>query len=403
MSRMGDEILEDIYFEYTTDKSPISYKAGDVAVAKLRLLNGNLEYAVPLIKWRWNSDGGMSSSGAESNASCLEIKIPIIKEGFTHLVVEACDEEGTRIANSKPFDGGIGADISNIRLATPIPSDFDERWAAWKEELRDVPLKVLDIKEINDSDVPNTHKLFDIKISCAGPMPVSGFLTYPKDACEKSLPIYLQGRGYGLHSAVRLFNDSLTLHLNAHGFLNEQPEEYYKSFGAKFKNSDYGFDNAENSDPETCYFKYMMLRALRGFEYLKTHPLWNGKDAVVGGGSQGAFQAIAVAAHDSAVTRLDIEIPWMSNIYNINDGYIRGWRPDNANGLCYFDEAVQATRVVCKTKITAGLGDYISPPSTVAALYNSLRSTQKELHFFQDMVHESFVGKTDEYVIDTFK
>ena len=144
----------------------------------------------------------------------------------------------------------------------------------------------------------------------------------------------------------------------------------------------------------------MMLRDIQGLNYLKKHPLWNGKDIILFGGSQGSLQAINIAAHDRDVTKCLLEIPWLCNIYSADKGYVRGWRPESAQGLCYFDEAVAATRVNCDVEIIAGLGDSVSPPVTVAAMFNSLKTPNKKITFVQNMVHQAPPEKTDGYVIE---
>lgn len=63
-----------------------------------------------------------------------------------------------------------------------------------------------------------------------------------------------------------------------------------------------------------------------------------------------------------------------------------GWRPEFTEGLRYYDTAAAATRVPCPVKITAYLGDYVCPPSTVMVLYQSFR-TSKGLDFIQGGTH----------------
>ena len=65
-------------------------------------------------------------------------------------------------------------------------------------------------------------------------------------------------------------------------------------------------------------------------------------------------------------------------------GYsIRIWRgmrnswPDTVN---------MAKRVKCRTFITAGLGDYICPPSGVSLLYNNLKAP-KTIEYMQGTTH----------------
>ena len=130
----------------------------------------------------------------------------------------------------------------------------------------------------------------------------------------------------------------------------------------------------------------MMIRNLMAVKYLKTIDCWDKKHLIAMGGSQGALQATTVAAHDKDVTFLDICIPWFCNLKSIEKGFMRGWRPNCAEALRYFDTVAQATKVKCPVKILAGLGDYIYPPSTVMALYNTFKGI-KAIDFVQAKTH----------------
>lgn len=388
---------QNIYYKYSTDKNPISYKCGETAIFNIWYFMDGEPYKMSNLCWSLRSDGGYTKKGKENDVDNLMLKIPINHIGFTHISVYECDENSIIKGDGLRFDGGIGADVLHIPLLTPVPKDFNSRWDSWIRELKNVDNNPYIMQEVFE-DVPVTHRAFDIKIKSIGNYPSSGYFTYPKKAKVNSLPIYLQCTGYGVHSAIKIFKDAIVLHLNAHGIENGREPEYYIEFGKTFSGN-YAFNNEENENPETCYFKKMILRDLQGLYFLKNHPFWNKKEITVMGGSQGALQAIALAAHDNDITKCILEIPWMSNICSCESGYIRGWRPENREGLYYFDEAVQATRVTCDTEIVTGLGDYVSPPSTVAALFNSLASENKKITFGQNMVHQSIPENLDGYTI----
>ena len=201
--------------------------------------------------------------------------------------------------------------------------------------------------------------------------------------------------GYGVvPTPINCIEDKITLTVNAHGIAPNEKREYYDDL---YREPDgelfyYGFDNIENSIPQTSYFKGMMLRNLIALKYLKTHPKWNKKKITAQGGSQGALQATTIAAQDDSITFLDISIPWLCNVggykskWKSDTGRIRGWSPDYTYGLTFYDTAIQAMKVKCPVKISARLGDYICPPSGIMTLYNNL-NTKKELRFYQNGTH----------------
>jgi cephalosporin-C deacetylase len=231
--------------------------------------------------------------------------------------------------------------------------------------------------------------LFDVKVDCAGKMPVSGYFAKPVNALPKSLPARLSFSGYGVYSASQPTNsalNSLAMNINAHGILNGQPQEYYQNLAQTTLKS-YAWSETENNDPETAYFNGMFLRIIRALQFLKSQPEWDGKTLIVSGGSQGGLQCLAAAALDSDVTLCEPSIPWCCDINGRSKGrlpstFIMKW----TDALGYFDAANHAKRIKCKTNIYAGLGDYTCPPSTIAVLYNNI-TAPKRLEFQQGRTH----------------
>ena len=176
------------------------------------------------------------------------------------------------------------------------------------------------------------------------------------------------------------------LSVNAHGFLNGQPREYYENL----KNGElkgYAFNEKENQDPETTYFNGMMLRLIRSLEYVKSLPEWNGKDLTVEGHSQGGMQAAIAAGLDKDVTMAIPNQPWMCDMGGAALGHLRGnWHIKPTPALFYYDPVFHIRRYDGRLKVLAGLGDYVCPPSGMAALYNNAKGP-KEIVYTQGAGH----------------
>ena len=247
-------------------------------------------------------------------------------------------------------------------------------------------MKVLERVEVKS--VNPRFNVFDVKVACAGKRPVSGYLSIPKDAKDKSLPAAVVYLGYGVvgRGAYQEFrNGTMTFLVNAHGIENGKDPDYYKQL-AEGELKNYAFSNAENADPETCYFNGMALRLMRSMEFVKSLPEWNGKDLTVAGGSQGGFQALLAAGLDKDVTKCEASRPWCCDLGGVKMKRLAGWRPDWTEALGYYDAANHAKRIKCETLIEAGLGDYVCPPSGMVALYNNIKASKK-LTFSQGRVH----------------
>ena len=242
-------------------------------------------------------------------------------------------------------------------------------------------------------------KLYEVSIPCAGPRPSTGFLSIP--AKPGKYPARVHFHGYNASwlpnarntpKANTLSADSIVLDLSAHGYEFNRDEAYYKDLrkACGSNGHDYAFDPAQNTDPEQAYFCGMTYRVMRGLEYVKSRPEWDGKTLVVDGGSQGGLQSIWAAALVPGVTECRPFIPWNCNIGGPAAGRARGdWHIPWVEALGYYDAANMARRIpkTCRVNVTwAGLGDYICPPSGVAAFYNNL-TCPKQIKWVQGATH----------------
>jgi len=376
-----------------TDKSPITYKPGEKMVFKIQLLE---DESKPVegrkLKWERRGDDQKTESGeaVSSAANPLTIETSIDVPGFVHIVVTLCDDNGQPVkdAGNKEitFSGGAGVELDKLE-GFPEPKDFDDFWAKQKARLSAVPLKS-SMTEVPSKDAK--FLVFDVKVDCAGGMPVSGYFSKPKEAPAKSLPAKVCFMAHGVYSPEPvLLAGTMVFIINAHGIENGKDPEYYKKISGTLKGY-HGYGHAdEDMDPETCYFKGMSLRVMRALEFIKSQPEWDGKTLIADGGSQGGFQALAAAGLDGDVTKCVASRPWCCDLGGINLGRLRGWRPDFTEALGYFDPVNHAKRIKGETMISSGLGDYVCPPSGLTAVYNNIKAP-KQIDYVQGMTHAGY-------------
>jgi len=373
---------------WATDREPVSYQPKDTMTFTVQLVDDGKPLAGKMLKWLRTGDDGQTAKGeaVSSEAQPVAITTSTDKPGFVRLEISVFNADGTPVKDAKgaalKFEGGAGVQ-PELLAGYPEPADFDAFWLKQKARLAAVPMKA-ELKEVT-AKKPG-FKVYDVKIDCAGGKPVSGYLSIPENAKEKSLGAQLNVHGYGVGGAdQQSWSGSIVLDINAHGIENGREPEYYKALqeGAL---KGYAFNNDENAKPETAYFNGMMLRVMRALEYIKSRPEWNGKTLVAAGGSQGGLQAITAAALDRDVTQCNAYKPWCCDLGGIKLNRLRGWRPDYADGLGYYDTATMGKRITCPTTITAGLGDYVCPPSGVSVLYNNIKAP-KSIEFTQGSTH----------------
>ena len=404
--------LDDTWLKGTTDKSPICYKPGETMAFTLEPqgVKGEVPAGAYFLKWERSGDDGVSEKGTEPfTGKPFVYKTSIAKPGFVRLfavVVDASGKPFKKKFNEFPggattpkdrramkklrkkqylfFDGGAGADIDTLRQAAPEPADFDAFWARQKAELAKVPFNAKRVEvPCGNPDV----RLYAVSVDCTGGMPVTGYLSIPKAAEKgKKYAAHIGTFGYGVgeqHAPRKPSADEIQFKINAHGFLLREfggTDEYYKTYGDKIKSNGYtyAFDPQQNSNPETSYFRGMILRLIRALQYVKSFPEWDGKNLYVSGGSQGGAFAIWGAGCGEGVTRVSSAITGFCDMGAELVGRLRGdWpRIKFVEALGYFDTVNFAKRVppACRVDIPrAGLGDYTCQPSGLAILWNNLK------------------------------
>ena len=384
-----------------TDKDPLTYAPGETMTftlkADLRGQNPTDDY---FIKWTRTGDDGKEESGrSKVSDGPAVVKTSLDRPGFVRIYATLTDSKDRVLhrmvyQRQEPvfFDGGAAVEPDKL-TGTPEPENFDAFWDKQKAKLAAMPLKfTMDKKSAPDAKV----EVYAVTIDCPGPRPVTGYLTIPAGAGDKSLPAMIRFDGYGVRQtkdqAPKSGPDNrIDFYINAHGYDLGRDADYYREFGESIKSNGHGyaFDPRQNADPETAYFNGMALRVMRALQFLKQLPQWNGKELVASGGSQGGLQTIWAAGLDPEVTRALPGIPWCCDLGGVKNfqRLSAGWRISYQRSMDYYDPINFAKRIKCMVDIPrAGLGDYVCPPSGVAVFYNNLKCPKK-ITWYQGSTH----------------
>lgn len=364
------------------------------------------------VKWQRTGEDGKRVSGKEPAVPGRPVVITstLDSPGFVRILAYLTDGKG-RIVRKKHqngrleelcFIGSAGVQPEKLQAAADEPADFDAFWAKQKAKLAAVPVKF----RMDKVSSGKKADIYAVSVDCAGQRSVTGYLTLPIGAKNRSLPAFVSYRGYG--TAVQQPPEDgpanqLRFDVNAHGYELGRDKAYYDDFFAKIKSNGaiYAFDKEQNSDPETAYFNGMALRVMRSLEFMKELPQWNGKELSVSGASQGGLQAIWAAALDPDVTDAVPVTPWCCDLAGPEKGRFKGWRPAYVPALNYYDGVFHAKRIECPVVIArAGLGDDICPPSGLAVLYNSLGSAKKRINWVQGSTHGFTPENAQTFVVE---
>ena len=295
---------------------------------------------------------------------------------------------------------GIGffADPDKQRILRQEPADFDKFWDDRKAELAKIPLKVLEKVAVEPTSPEHKNfEIYDVKLSCVGPAPVSGIITIPKDKSRK-YPAIVRYHGAGVRSASVIAKPGgITFDINAHGLPNRKPLKFYDDIVKDPARYPY----RQTAEKRFEMFKFMFLRALRALEYVRTLPEWNGKDLIVYGGSQGGVQTLAAAALDKHVTLAVPSIPAMvgSAEFTIRNKVETAWPKPYADDFYrkkditeiarkfdYVDGAFMMRRISCPLHISVGLYDFHAA-HVFAAFNHCTANKEKTLTGIPDMGH----------------
>ncbi|MCQ2380642.1 MAG: acetylxylan esterase [Victivallaceae bacterium] len=343
--------------------------------------------------YRFQCDDGQDISGKiplDGKEKVISIKLS--KPGFAwcHATlgndfgdIAVCSDGKGKLRNLT-FVSASGADEKLIPQHEE-PADFDAFWTEQKAELAKVPLKA-DLKEVPGRD-PGKYHTYEVSVTCAGPRPVTGYLTIPKDAKKKSLPVVVSFHGYGLHrhTTIEPWPGRIRFDINAHGMPLGKPAEFYTEFFKPLR----GYAMHDGADARKCYFHQMAFRVMRALEFARTIPEWNGRDLAVYGGSQGGMQSLWAASLDPHVTFCSVSVPWNCNLGGEKFGLIRpvGCDVEYFPDLRYYDSANHAKRIKCPVDIfRAGLRDTLCPPAAVSRMYYNL-SCPKQITWFENNTH----------------
>ena len=211
--------------------------------------------------------------------------------------------------------------------------------------------------------------------------PATFLMTVPSSAADGTCSIVSNYNGYDA-KGVTFFEynaNAITLRTSPHGVLNLKDSDYYNTVSAV--NYDEGgikggiINEVEADDPYLTYAYGVLVRDYIALQFAKAMPQFNvDGDIKTSGGSQGGWQALAVAAADTDVNKCFTQITWLTASTNDEDGLYNGWTPANSTAYSYLMSQnaliVIGAREGFELEIEAALSDTTCPLYGLLALYN---------------------------------
>ena len=169
------------YFMCQTEKEPYAYRCGETVRFHIFYRDEGKTVPAHAFKWKVAADFGFLEEGvSDGKTGELILTASMEKPGFIYVTVQALDETGAPAPESDLFYGGAGVDIEKIHSTTEEPEGYQEFWDVCKKELYCVDPTPIEMKKLPENPLHPNHDAYDVKITCAGGIPVSGILSIPR-------------------------------------------------------------------------------------------------------------------------------------------------------------------------------------------------------------------------------
>ena len=192
-------------------------------------------------------------------------------------------------------------------------------------------------------------------------------------------------------------NGWLTLNIEPHDVLPDQPQSYYNALPKELQN----YQSIGQDDRDKSYFLQMYLADYRAVQYLASRPDWDGKTLVVMGTSMGGQQSLCVAGLNPKITHVIVEEPSGCDLNAALHGRQAGYPNFPSNDAKtmetarYFDAINFASRIRAKCLVAMGFVDTVAPPAGIWTAFNQIRSP-KEAAPMVDAPHNNTATQTQQ-------
>lgn len=343
-----------------------------------------------------------------SYGNVIDEKEMFLPKGESEIYREVCDGPVSKMVKISP--------ISDLRSSTMVgylvapqefepgfrtPADLRSYWDGQLARMRALTpeVKISPAEGLKEEELEK-FECYKIEINMPEGNPCRGYVAWPKGAAPGSLPIYLFVHSAGVN---RIWNrDSaksvigyarkgyLALDINAHGFLSDQPQEYYDALNAGELR---GYAERDFTNASEYYFHNMYLRDVRALDYAVTLPVWDGRRILVHGESQGGGQALALSGIDERITHVVAIVPAITDTGGLRDARKCGW-PERANKkyaatplgpsvMAYHDGAILVSLFKGDLYMEAGNIDWTCDPAAVSAGFNNAKSVHsKQIYYY---------------------
>ena len=361
----------------------------------------------------------MITTDLKQSVTTIEQTVKVSANGAEDVVITTHDAlapgfyRANCIVNNKSARAfNFGINPTAIVSAPDKQPDFDEYWAAAKEQLEAIDMNPrLTLLEKKSTDKRKIYlvELQSVPDGLEGePVTVRGYYAEPQDGQKH--PVILHFYGYDTQGATTWppcpgGNDSeyaefffsirgqmLNNRAANHRYNDGKEEDFVNIYGDWFA---YQFGNRD-----AYYYRGAFMDCVQAVRFMATRESSDMTQLFAEGSSQGGALSYAVAAlSDYPFTAI---APCVAFLGDFPDYFkIVGWPGSTAKAnqgsmtdeemyafLSYFDTKNLATRISAAVIACSGLQDGTCPPHTNLAPYNNLPTEDKVIYYYPEMGHE---------------
>ena len=277
----------------------------------------------------------------------------------------------------------VGAAVAPEKLqpSVPRPADFESFWDSKIKMLKKIPKNA--VLAPSDSGKPEVE-FATIKMDHINGTHVYGQLAKPKKQGKFPALVIFQWASppYPLQKqwvTDRAAEGWLTLNIEPHDVLPDQPQSYYDALPQELKN----YHSIGRDDRDKNYFLQMYLADYRAVDYVAGRPDWDGKTLVVMGTSMGGQQSLCVAGLHSKITHVIVNEPAGCDSNGPLHGRAAGypnWPSDSPKVMktaLYFDAVNFASRIKATSLVAIGFVDTVTPPVGIWIAFNQIKGPKE--------------------------
>ena len=329
---------------------------------------------------------------AESNPAAMNVSLSFPGHA---LVKVTASGEGVGKDVHRSF--GISFDPEKIEPGLPRPDDFDQFWAAGKEEIRQIPLEA-EMEPISELTT-ETREVFQVGFATLGGERVYGFLTKPVGEGPFPALVSVPGAGPGTGPELSLADRGFAvLVMNVFPYpvsLDEQQrqkqyDEYNNSLGVRYC-------YFHSNDRSTYYYRPIYLGIDRAVDWFAAQPFTDHRIGFFGT-SQGGGSALILSGLNKNIKAALASVPAICDHAGGLKGRSPGWPrlvaqadgdPEVLQASRYLDGVNFARSIDVPIRVTVGFIDETCCPSSVWSAFNVMPSADKEILFEQKLGHQN--------------